>query len=277
MAGSYRSFELPQSRERRKKREAKERRVRALLLLAVLALIVGGAFAIWSYVRSRWQWGAESAVTKQLEESSEEGNVSFLGPTATMTPSATATRPTATPTNTLTPTPTLTPTVTLSPTPRVRPKITVEGGPPDPIAVAEMTQEAYHQAILTGTEVPQQWFELSGNPTAFDGSLIYENADCTWMGVAGVLIDRRGEPQIGYYVQIGYSDGRQLETLSGLYPNYGESGYELTIARPVQNFESPLWIRVLNSERVPVSEKFYFRPSSQCERSLTVINYLRIR
>lgn len=275
MTAPYRSPELLQSRERRKKRRQTERRLRTFLFLFVFGLIIGGAYFVWISVKSRDSWSA-----KHLDISdpvSEGGEVRFIEATPSFTPSPTPTRPTPTPTYTHTPTATLTPTTTLTPTPRIRLKITAENGSTDPIAAAELTQEAYHQAILTGTQIPQQWFELSGNPASFDGSLVYENADCTWMGVAGVLLDRRGEPQIGYYVQIGYSDGRQLETLSGLYPNYGESGYELTIARPVQNFESPLWIRVLNSERVPVSEKFYFRPSSLCEKSLTVINYLRIR
>ena len=120
------------------------------------------------------------------------------------------------------------------------------------------------------------WFEMLGSASTFNASEVYPNSDCSWMGVAGVLIDNRGESQIGYYVQIGFDDGTVSETLSGLFPGYGESGYELTLARPVQAFEQPVWIRILDPARHIASEQIYFRPSSDCEKSLTMINFRRI-
>jgi hypothetical protein len=122
----------------------------------------------------------------------------------------------------------------------------------------------------------ETWFEMLGSAATFNASEVYPNSDCSWMGLAGVLIDNRGEPQIGYFIQVGFDDGTVSETLSGLFPGYGESGYELTLARPVQLFEQPVWIRILDPARHVASEQIYFRPSSDCEKSLTMINFRRV-
>ncbi|FAA01443.1 MAG TPA: hypothetical protein [Siphovirus UK_ancient_CT89] len=63
------------------------------------------------------------------------------------------------------------------------------------------------------------------------------------------------------------------ETMSGLFEIYGPSGYEITLARPVQRIEGPLWIQLYNSDREPVSKRVYFEPSESCERSLILINF----
>ena len=80
-----------------------------------------------------------------------------------------------------------------------------------------------------------------------------------------------------YYGSVGFADGSMIETLSGLFPGYGDSGYEVTLARPVQKFDKPVWIQVLDEHRLPASEKVYFRPSSDCSKSLTMINFQRIK
>jgi len=98
------------------------------------------------------------------------------------------------------------------------------------------------------------------------------------MGVAGLVNDSRGDPIIGLYVQVGnFEDGEIRETLSGLFPIYGESGYEITIARPVQTIAEPLWIQLLNEQHVPVSERVYFQPVDSCDRSLILINFQKTR
>ena len=137
-----------------------------------------------------------------------------------------------------------------------------------------MTAKHFSQGAAQYSEY---WFETIGSPGTFDASSVYPNSDCTWMGVAGVLIDKRGEPQIGFYVQVGFADGSLIETLSGLFPGYGDSGYEITLARPVRAFDKPVWIQILDENRLPASEKIYFRPSSDCSKSLIMINFQRIK
>ena len=81
-----------------------------------------------------------------------------------------------------------------------------------------MTAKHYSQESGGAGQYSEDWFELLGSPASFDAAVVYPNADCTWMGIAGTLMDKRGVPQIGYYVRIGFADGTLLETLSGLFP-----------------------------------------------------------
>ncbi len=266
-------------RYRRKNRIRRERRIKWLLTAAAIMIIILIAVIFRRIALERLGGSFKAPIENPTYWFQQTQEVAFftITPTVTMTPTPTV--PTPTFTATVTPTPTVSPTPTLTPTPKLRPRKTVEGIAADTLGQAESTRiallEAEKPEAPTGNS--EAWFELLGKMTSFDASEVYPNAECTWMGAAGILVDKRGDPQIGYYVQIGFPDGTLAETISGLFTDYGESGYELTIARPVVQFDSPLWIRILDEDRLPASEQIYFRPSSDCAKSLTMINFQRIR
>lgn len=266
-------------RSRRQKRLERERRIKLLLTIAAI-LIIALIAVIFRRIALRQIGGPFKAPIENPTywyEQTPHDLFSTITPTITLTPTATV--PTATLTPTATFTPTISPTPTLTPTPKLRPRKTVEGNVSDLLLQAESTMIAKHYSHDTENTGASgsAWFEQLGALSRFDASEVYPNADCSWMGVAGVLIDKRGEPQIGYYIQLGFIDGSISETLSGLFPGYGDSGYELTIARPVQRLENFVWIQVFDQDHQPVSEKIYFRPSSECSRSLTIVNFQRVR
>ncbi len=266
-------------RYRRRNRLRRERRIKWLLTAAAIIVIILIAILFRRIALERFGGYFKAPIENPTfwYEQTQEVIFSTITPTITMTPTPTV--PTATFTATVTPTSTISPTPTLTPTPKLRPRKTVEGIAADTLGMAESTRIALFEA--NKPQAPQgnsdAWFELLGSMTAFDAAEVYPNSDCTWMGAAGILIDKRGDPQIGYFIQIGSGDDTTAETISGLFPDYGESGYELTIARPVIQLDAPIWIRVLDPERLPASEKIYFRPSSDCAKSLTMINFQRIR
>ena len=263
-------------RTRRQQRLKRERRIKlfmtlAAILVIILIAVVFRRFAL-HHIIGDYKAPIENP-TFWFEQTQEN---LFLTITPTISQTPTATVPTPTFTATATYTPTISPTPTLTPTPKLRPRKTVEGNAADLLAQAESTRVAKYFS-QGSAQRSDDWFELLGNLSTFNASEVYPNADCTWMGVAGVLVDKRGDPQIGYYVQVGFADGSMVETLSGLFPGYGESGYELTLGRPVHAFDKPLWIQVLDENRLPASEKVYFRPSSNCAKSLTMINFQKIK
>ena len=271
-------YDLPDLRQRRQQRRRRERRIKWLLTLAAILIIIVIAI-IFRRIALRQIGGGFRAPLENPTywfEQTSESIFSTITPTITMTPTATV--PTSTPTPTATWTPTISPTPTLTPTPKLRPRKTMDGNAADLLVQAESTLAAKHLRGNAGSgQVSDTWFELLGSPTSFDAAEVYPNSDCSWMGVAGMLTDKRGDPQIGYYVQVGFADGSLSETLSGLFPGYGDSGYEITLARPVQAFDKPVWIQILDSERRQASEKVYIRPSSDCAKSLTLINFQRIK
>lgn len=263
-------------RSRRQQRLKRERRIKLLMtLLAILVIImIAVIFRRFALHHIIGDYKAPIENPTFWFEQTRENLFLTITPTISQTPTATVPSPTFTATATYTPT--ISPTPTLTPTPKLRPRKTVEGNAADLLAQAESTRIAKYFSEGSAQR-SDDWFELLGNLSTFNASEVYPNADCTWMGVAGVLVDKRGEPQIGYYVQVGFADGSMVETLSGLFPGYGESGYELTLGRPVHAFDKPLWIQVLDENRLPASEKVYFRPSSNCAKSLTMINFQKIK
>ena len=263
-------------RSRRQRRLKRERRIKLLMtLLAILVIImIAVIFRRFALHHIIGDYKAPIENPTFWFEQTRENLFLTITPTISQTPTATVPSPTFTATATYTPT--ISPTPTLTPTPKLRPRKTVEGNAADLLAQAESTRIAKYFSEGSAQR-SDDWFELLGNLSTFNASEVYPNADCTWMGVAGVLVDKRGEPQIGYYVQVGFADGSMVETLSGLFPGYGESGYELTLGRPVHAFDKPLWIQVLDENRLPASEKVYFRPSSNCAKSLTMINFQKIK
>ena len=271
--------DLPDLRDRRRRRQQRERRFKWILAFIAILVIILIAVIFRRLALKYFDFSYKAPINNPTSwfEETRDGLFSTITPTITKTPTATVPSPTPTATRTLTPTITLTP--TLTPTPKLRPRKTVEGNAADLLMQAEstliarFTNEEPDEAEIIMSDT---WFEMLGSASTFNASEVYPNSDCSWMGVAGVLIDNRGESQIGYYVQIGFDDGTVSETLSGLFPGYGESGYELTLARPVQAFEQPVWIRILDPARHIASEQIYFRPSSDCEKSLTMFNFRRI-
>ena len=269
--------DYPDLRSRRQRRLRRERRVKLVLALIAILIILGLAVLFRHLAQNRLNDGFKAPLDNPTYWFEQTQEVLFLTITPTITQTPTATMPTPTFTPTVTPTPTISPTPTLTPTPKLRPRKTVEGNAADLLALAESTLTVKHYSQeADAAQYSEDWFELLGRPAPFDPAEVYPNTDCTWMGVAGMLTDKRGNPQIGYFVQVGFADGSLLETLSGLFPIYGDSGYEITLARPVHPFDKPVWIQILDGNRLPASEKVYFRPSSECDKSLTMINFQKV-
>ena len=267
--------DMPDLKSRRQRRLRRERRIKWLLTLITIAVIALIAVIFRKIAQRQFGGGFKAPLENPTYWYEQTREVLFLTTTPTPTSTFTATVPTPTPTPTLTHTPTLSPTPTLTPTPKLRP-INADANPADLLAEAESTLAA-RRSIDEGMQTSEYWFEQIGGIIPMDASIVYPNAACTWMGVAGNLTDKRGEPQIGFFVQLVFDDGSILETLSGLFPGYGDAGYELTLARPVHAFEKPVWIQILDQDRLPASKKVIFRPSSDCAKSLIMINFQRVQ
>ena len=260
----------PDLLNRRAERRAKRRRDRFRRFFSIVFSILAVAFLIWlitgavSRTRNAGSpLATATAAEPQLKAYQTLYEALFVTPTRTATPTLTATVPTATesplPTETGTPTPTMTATATA----RIGTKAP-DGGKPRPAAETPA-------ALTPEIDYP---FKVLGEPGAINANMIYQNSDCSWMGVAGLVTDLKGDPLVGYFVQVGgFADGEVRETMSGLFEIYGPSGYEITLARPVQRIEGPLWIQLYNSDRKPVSKRVFFEPSESCERSLILINF----
>ena len=263
-------------RSRRRKRRERERRLKWFLSFLTVLIIILIAI-IFRRIALRHFDEFKAPLENPTYWYEQTQDILFLTSTPTPTSSPTATVPTPTPSPTATFTPTLSPTPTLTPTPKLRPRKTVDGNAADLLETEESIRRINRLNEIDGSYSEEYWFEPIGTPQPFDASVIYPNADCTWMGVAGVLIDNRNEPQYALYIRLGFPDGTFHETQAGLFPDIGDSGYLIEVARPVHPFEEAVWIQILDEKYQPASERLSFRPSSNCQKSLTMINFMRTR
>lgn len=159
--------------------------------------------------------------------------------------------PTVSPTHT--PTSTLTPTVTPSPTPEIT-----------AIPPAELE---------SGTTFGVQ----EGSP-AYEINSFHPDAGCNWLGVAGQIFDSEGEPVSGILVEAGGAlNSQDISglTLSGMAPDYGEGGFEISLRDAPIASDGEVWIQLLDQSNLPLSEKVYFQTFDSCDSNLIKINFVQ--
>lgn len=208
----------------------------------------------------------------------------FLNPNILFNPFPPPTLPTVAELPTLTPTargvlpPTWTPGPTKEPTltPTPRPTFT-----PLP------TETPFN--LFTPTATPTETLSLAGlpysvaagSPVAISSVTFHPEAGCNWMGVAGQVLDLSGAPvSTGVVIQLsGVLEGEFLDitSLTGIAPQYGQSGYEFTLKDTPLASNNTLWVQLLDQSGAPLSEKIYFETFEDCNRNLTFINFKQVR
>jgi hypothetical protein len=159
---------------------------------------------------------------------------------------------TATPTvtETATPTPTETPVPTDTPTPTVTPAVT---NTPSGAAIVPQPDSPKFTTNFANTKA------------------------CLWMGVAGQVFDTKTTGAVtGLAVRIGGQLGTfpvDQTSLTGSAPAYGPGGYEFVLSdHPIASSKT-LWIQILDTAGVPLSDKVYFDTSDKCSENLVLFNW----
>src|SRR5512133_998178 len=147
-------------------------------------------------------------------------------PTVTLNPLLNTATPTVTPTPA---TPTLTPTITLTPTTTFTP------GP-----------------SATATIYSLYPFIQRGDVKMIDAGTFSDHDTCK-LWVAGQAYDLQGAPFVGATVMLGgYLDGKTLSQLSltGTALQYGQAGYEFTIAEQPVNSHDAVWVELFDQAMI---------------------------
>jgi hypothetical protein len=192
-------------------------------------------------------------------------------PTATNT-SSIPFLPTWTATNTKEPTSTFTPRPTTT-------KIIVATDTPENFT-PEATLEVTGTAV---TETPGGFsFVLQhGSPTAISSISFHPDSGCNRLDVAGQATSMSGSPVFGLFVQVGGSlAGQQVDTrlsMTGTAPQYGQGGFEFTIADQPIASDGTLWIQLLDQANLPLSEKVYFDTYEDCDKNLIIIYFTQVK
>ncbi len=179
-------------------------------------------------------------------------------PTSTITPPPSLTPQPTEPIATITSTPS--PTVTVTPSPTV-----TETNTPGPSPTATI-----HSLYP---------FILRGEIKVISGSLFADHDTCK-LWVAGQAFDLQGAPMQGTTVMLGgYLAGKSLYQLSltGTALQYGQAGYEFTVADAPQKSKQAVWVMLLDQAMIPLSGKVYFDTTDDCSQNLILVNFRQIR
>jgi hypothetical protein len=125
-------------------------------------------------------------------------------------------------------------------------------------------------------------FELQqGSPSAIAAAEFHQVAGCDWSGVAGQATSMNGEAVRGLFVQLGGSmpgvESVDKLVMTGLAPQYGQGGFEITLADKLIASSGTLWVQLLDAQNLPLSEKIYFNTYDDCQKNLVIIYFSQVR
>lgn len=77
----------------------------------------------------------------------------------------------------------------------------------------------------------------------------------------------------------GHLDGQTLYQLSltGTALQYGQAGYEFTIADAPKRSKQAVWVALFDQAMIPLSGKIYFDTTDDCSQNLILVNFRQIR
>jgi len=221
----------------------------------------------------------------------------FISPTSSLNPFPPPPAPTLLqfPTSTITPRPlpatwTPSPTIPPSETPTPRPTYTLEPSfTPFYLTPQEYTPTQTEISTITSTTATLATPTTSPSPTgmAFAATVDYiastayhPDAGCTWMGVAGQVVDMNNSPILYLTIHLGGKVGDQVMDylgLSGTAPTYGQSGFEFVLAnKPVASTQT-LWIQLLDQQNMPFSDKIYLDTFEDCAKNLIMVRFKKVQ
>ncbi len=169
-------------------------------------------------------------------------------------------------------TPTLTRTATLTLTPSITP-IT-------PTLTPTITETITPEITNTTRPYAPYPFMLQGPPAPRPASDFPTDHTCSWMGVAGYVVDMQNRPVTGITVQlVGSMNKRYVEqtSLTGTALAYGSSGYEFTLTDIPMDTIKSLSVYLLDQAGLQISEKVTFDTFEDCSKNLVLINYKQVR
>ena len=100
--------------------------------------------------------------------------------------------------------------------------------------------------------------------------------DCKWMGVAGQVFSRNGNPVDNIIVEAG---GRLISqpvlglSITGLENGYGPGGYEIELASQPLKSTQMIWIQLKDIAGQPLSPQIYIDTSELCSENLVILNF----
>lgn len=151
-----------------------------------------------------------------------------------------------------------------------------------PLVTSSVPENPTSTAPTGGEGAGEFAFTLQqGSPSAIAGSQFHPDVGCQWSGVAGQATSLNGEAVQGLFIQLGGSlpgvDHVDNLTMTGLAPEYGPGGFEITISNELVVSDNTLWIQLLDQQNLPLSDRIYISTYADCERNLILVYFDQVR
>ena len=181
------------------------------------------------------------------------------------TPSSTAIPVTDTPVPSWTPLPTRTPRSTGTPRHTSDPSHTPGPSPTFPPTWTPVQSPT--APLPTRSNYP---FALQDNEIAY--SAYFLGSGCDWLGIAGEVLDKQGNPIAGLPVVLNGGGLQNIITYSGHAPAYGESGWEQFLDSKVK--EGDFTVQLYSNQGQPISDQIQIRTRADCRANLILIVFV---
>ena len=119
-------------------------------------------------------------------------------------------------------------------------------------------------------------FQIQPNSPVYLQNFAHPAQKCNWMGVAGQIFDKSGNPAQSLIVVVeGLLEDKIIDqiSLTGLASSYGPGGYEVYLTNELIASEDALYIQLFNLEGEAISNTFYFDTYADCNKNLILINF----
>ena len=153
----------------------------------------------------------------------------------------------------------------------------------DVTATLQPTELSTPSATATLTQTPtleQMPFIPFGDPELLSSDLLLPNLGCDWLVIAGEVWDLKGEPVIGLTLHLfGEIGGVEVDqqVVSGSAITYGESGYEFRLEGLVVNSWDTLYLQLVDTNGLPLSNPYGLRTYDDCQMNMILINLKQVR
>lgn len=167
------------------------------------------------------------------------------------------------------PDPTWTPSVTIVPTITDTPRWTAT-----PYSSPTLVSLITPSDTPTASATPKAPF--SATVTYIPSTTYYLDAACNWLGVAGTVVDTRNSDVVGMIVRlVGTLNGKRvdMQTASGVYRQYGVSGFEFFLGNVPIASSDTLYVQLLDQAALPLSSNVYIDTFNDCSKNLILIRF----
>jgi hypothetical protein len=113
-----------------------------------------------------------------------------------------------------------------------------------------------------------------GTPVGVAG-FVHADLGCKWMGIGGQVFALDSTPVKQLVVELGGTLGGQAISqlsLTGAATEWGPGGFEFTLANHPIESSGTLWLRVLDLNGDPISNRIYFTTYNDCSKNAILVN-----